>query len=846
MTIYKKFIIQLLFLIITLGLSSCSSDDSPTGIGSGMVNLNLNINPSIITSSQAPPSILIPQPDDFSIFMNSNDGNISQSWDTFVNFPQNQLFRSGSYTLTASYGNNEIEGFDCPYFIGNTTIQVSENTTTNANIDCKLANSLVTITYTDAFKNFFEKFNILIHSEGGAYFSYDKDETRPLYLNPGKISIITSLTKKNGVSATFQPAEITNALAQHLYHITFDVNIGENGTEELLISFDDSAATENIALNISDEMMKSPAPEVATIGVHNNETINLEEGCKMSAPIVANITSASGFKEIVLTTQSKSLINSGFPNEIELVNASEEHKNTLSSMGLKIDGLWNNSSNIASLDFTNLLSNISVIEESNNISTFTIIAKDKFSKINNPLTFYVSVAPIEINVNNTPKAIIGINKTNIALSSPNKIDPTKLKFLASNDNHEFCVCNINNVSAINDTTYSVDLSIPNGVNNSDLKILYNGSNKANISIERVQPEFTIEVDAFANKAHIKINAKNDSLTEVITNNISIYANDTEPAILARNITYGIISISGLKPETSYKIKATMMKGNPNAVYSNTVVATTESKSNVPDGDFEDVKERINCIILSGGKYSQTHLPIYNQQNKTEVIVSTPKKNWATVNSKTFHESSTNKNTWYLQPSTMTIYDAISGSKAMKLSSVAWDANGEEITDYAQKQGEYVPYNKNIPHISYRAAGKLFLGEYKFDAKTNTEIYDEGIPFSSRPTALNGYYKYTPSIDQLHDKGLVIISIINKTKDSETEIAHGEFLFSGNSDYTAFNVPLSYKSFGIKATHLRIMFASSNNIGSIQDETMKIITSHDVASASSIGSSLWIDNLTFSY
>ena len=195
---------------------------------------------------------------------------------------------------------------------------------------------------------------------------------------------------------------------------------------------------------------------------------------------------------------------------------------------------------------------------------------------------------------------------------------------------------------------------------------------------------------------------------------------------------------------------------------------------------------------------------------------------------------------------MTIYDAISGSKAMKLSSVAWDANGEEITDYAQKQGEYVPYNKNIPHISYRAAGKLFLGEYKFDAKTNTEIYDEGIPFSSRPTALNGYYKYTPSINQLHDKGLVIISIINKTKDSETEIAHGEFLFSGNSDYTAFNVPLSYKSFGIKATHLRIMFASSNNIGSIQDETMKIITSHDVASASSIGSSLWIDNLTFSY
>ena len=51
---------------------------------------------------------------------------------------------------------------------------------------------------------------------------------------------------------------------------------------------------------------------------------------------------------------------------------------------------------------------------------------------------------------------------------------------------------------------------------------------------------------------------------------------------------------------------------------------------------------------------------------------------------------------------------------------------------------------------------------------------------------------------------------------------------------------------IKATHLKIMFASTSNIGTIEDETMKIITTNDAPSASSIGSELWIDNLTFSY
>ena len=43
-----------------------------------------------------------------------------------------------------------------------------------------------------------------------------------------------------------------------------------------------------------------------------------------------------------------------------------------------------------------------------------------------------------------------------------------------------------------------------------------------------------------------------------------------------------------------------------------------------------------------------------------------------------------------------------------------------------------------------------------------------------------------------------------------------------------------------------MFASTSNIGTIEDETMKIITTNDAPSASSIGSELWIDNLTFSY
>ena len=836
-----------ILLIIVVCFMSCTTDNAPTTSGCGTVNLNLDINSHIICTSDT--NLILensPSIDSFEISMRNSDGQYNHSWNSFSDFPQNELFRTDNYIITASYGDITNEGFDCPCFIGSSNFSVTDDEISNVNIECKLANTMVSIIYTDSFKEFFKDYEAKLHSEGGLYISYGKEQSRPMFLKPGRISLTLSLTKKNGINATFQPTDIVMAYPQHHYHITLDVISENEGNENLVIKSDASNALKDIYIPLNDEYMTSPSPIITTTGFNSDNSISIYEGENLSTSIIASISSQTGIKELTLTTQSKSLINNGFPEEIDLANITAEQQDVISAMGLKLDTSWSELNQCIQLDFTNLVKNISPSELDEDISSFTIVAKNNLLKANEPVSLNIYIKPIEFNVKNSPQSIIGINRSNILIFSTNPINISNLELQATDDNNNWHKCNIESFSLIEENTYSIDFSIPHGVSDASLNIIYNHKIKQNATISRISPKFDIEVDAFANKALIKIVADNDSLTDIITKNISIYANDFEPAILGRSPSYGIVSISGLNPKTSYLIKATMMKGNPNATYSNTVKITTESNENVPDGDFEDVKERINCIILSGGKYSQTHMPIYNQQNKTEFKVSTPKKNWATVNSKTFYESSTNKNTWYLQPSTMTIYDAISGSKAMKLSSVAWDTNGAEIPDYAQKRGEYVPYNKNIPHISYRAAGKLFLGEYKFDAKTNTEIYDEGIPFSSRPTALNGYYKYTPSIDQLHDKGLVIISIINKTKDSETEIAHGEFLFSGNSDYTAFNVPLSYKSFGIKATHLRIMFASSNNIGSIQDETMKIITSHDVASASSIGSSLWIDNLTFSY
>lgn len=845
----RKKIAYAVIPLLTMGIASCASNDDPASIGSGYVTLNLNVDSEIISRSevQGRSSEQIPSPEDFAITMTGKDGAYAQCWESLAQFPQDEAVKIGAYTMTASYGDINDEGFEKPYYYGETDFQVTEAATSNVEVACYLANTMVSITYTDAFKGFFADFSTELHSEGGTYIAYSKDETRPVYLKPGKVSMSISLTKQNGVTATFQPADIANAQPRCHYRITLDVNGGDMGEGQLVVKFDDSVATEDITIDLSDELMSSPAPEVVTQGFTNGETINVTEGVAPATPVKAVINARAGLSEVTLTTQSASLIAAGFPAEIALMSATEQQKRLLNDMGLEVAGLWNNPDQIAQLDFTKLLANIKATGSTNEESTFTIVAKDKYAKVNEPVYLEVSTVPVEITPTSTTQSMIGEDKASITIASSALLNTAQLKLQASDDNASWHDVVIELVKKNDNNTYTLNFSLPKGVCNSVVKILYNSSLKGETAISRFSPAYSIEVDAFANKAAIKIIADDEEMTKIITRNVSIYANGTEPAILNRDVSRGIVSVSGLKPSTSYQFKATVMKGNPSPTYSNVVKTSTETIGSVPDGSFENVKERINRTLLSGGKYSETHMAIYNQQNRTLFEVSTPEDYWATVNAKTFCESASNHNTWYMQPSTMMVKDAVNGTKAMRLVSVAWDTNGEDIANYAQEQGgQYVDFNKNVPHIAYRAAGKLFLGSYTFDYKTGSESYDEGVKFTSRPSALNGYFKYTPGSSQLSDRGIVIVSVVNQSGNAETELAHGELLFTGNSDYTAFSVPLTYDNFAIKATHIKIMFASSHNIGSITHETANIITTANPQSATSTGSELWIDNLTFSY
>lgn len=190
----------------------------------------------------------------------------------------------------------------------------------------------------------------------------------------------------------------------------------------------------------------------------------------------------------------------------------------------------------------------------------------------------------------------------------------------------------------------------------------------------------------------------------------------------------------------------------------------------------------------------------------------------------------------MQPSAYIVRDdSYDGTFAMCLRSVAFDLNGEPIPDYTQTGQPYLQYSPIIPNIAYRAAGKLFLGGYSFDPATMEEKYRDIVDWHARPMSLNGYYKYSPSQSDPSDTGLAIIEVYGEMDGEQKLIGSSVAHLPVANSYTAFRATVSYSYFGVKATGLKVMFASSRTIGTIAEESASIKTTPDPVEGASAGS-----------
>ena len=753
-----------------------------------------------------------PALEEFRLDLTKKDGSFSKSWQSLADFSEEEMFSVGAYKMEASYGSLEKEGFESPYFYGSAEFEVEEGETSDVNITASLANTMVSIEYTEAFKTYFKSYSTQLHSKGGDYIVFTADETRPAYLRPGEVSLVVSLVKPNGVAGSFEPAVIqTNP--RHHYHISLDVNEGEVGEVQLEINFDDTTVTDNVVIDLSDDLMLSEEPILTPEGFDNGVAFDVFECQPADTKKQFSIVADGGLGSVVMTINSAQLLAKGVPTEIDLMTATPAQQALLESIGFNIAGLWKNPDKMGLIDLTNVFKSI----EGAGTHEFTIVVKDKLMKVTEPVKLVANTKAVELSFLSAENSKLGTNYADVKLNYNATGFDEFVTFDALNATGTWVKANVVSVSNTGNE-YSVRLAIPEGSFDVKVRAKYNGKERSNITVVRQGVTLAVsDYNVWGSKAIVDVTAIPSSTD---FNNIELYVSTSggeyvHHANISRDAANKKITLLGLTPGTKYSVK-----GSDTGAYESTYPSlefTTETAQQVGNAGFEEwtTSDFTYKVTWGGNKTTKWYLPWIDENNA-----------WWDVNSRKtlLQEVSAAYANYKVYPTVTYINSgAYQGNCAAQISTVATGTAASEI-----------------------ASGKSFQGEI-FIGKANTSQQDAwayastGHSFTSRPTSMSFYYQYEY---YQNDSFNVVVQV--KAADGSV-IA--ENTVSGEqadvSTWTKFDVPLNYTVTNKKAASIFISFKSTTS-SSPAVEKRKLTCANGDSDNHYIGSVLRIDDIVLNY
>lgn len=381
----------IMFSAFAFALASCSDEGGlDLGKGEGAIRLALRTSAEVVVSAPTraeSATLTAPEAGHFAVRLTKSDNSYSKTWDSIEEFNAEEAFRTGSYTLEAFVGDIDTEGFDAPYFYGAADVSVLEAKETQVAITAALANSMVSVDYTEGFKSYFKDYSARVHSAGHSYIDFAADETRPAFIAPGEVDLTVSFTNPQGQSTSLQPAGFT-AKPRHHYRVKFDVAEG-TGNAVLKIIFDDTLVSEDVTIDLTDELFTTPAPEVKAEGFVSDSPVEALEGNAPASPFVFTAVARGGMAEASLTVDSQTV--PAFGREVNLVGASAALQQQIASSGISAVGFFKNPDKLARLDVTEFVKSLPA-----GTHRISLVVKDRYTRVSDPVTLVVSTEAIHL------------------------------------------------------------------------------------------------------------------------------------------------------------------------------------------------------------------------------------------------------------------------------------------------------------------------------------------------------------------------------------------------------------------------------------------------------------------
>lgn len=227
-----------IILFVLALLPSCKKAD--TGYGQADLSLRESFEIAEVTKSQVSDYTVLPPASDFTVTIRNSKS--STVWTGLLSeYDATMKLASGSYTAEAVYGEEGQEGFDKPWMSGSKDFNVLGGQTTSVSIPVKLSNSIVRVSCTEQFTNYFPDYSFTVTTGSNTVIEFPKGESRGAFIDAYKFRIDGRMTSQSGNEKTFSKEYSSDIEAATCYTVRFDVtNVGKLS---VTVSFNDTLET---------------------------------------------------------------------------------------------------------------------------------------------------------------------------------------------------------------------------------------------------------------------------------------------------------------------------------------------------------------------------------------------------------------------------------------------------------------------------------------------------------------------------------------------------------------------------------------------------------------------------
>ncbi|MBO5813032.1 MAG: DUF4493 domain-containing protein [Alistipes sp.] len=236
--------------LFALVLSACSNEASlGDEKGKGRVTINCVAETTVDDFTRANVSCTTPATEDFALTIDGVSHTYTSSYASVTEFNESDIhLHYGSYKATVVAGNVTEEGYDKAAFVGVANFDIAARENTEVMISAKIANTLVKVEVTDAFKAYFVGGHTLtLATAAGNEFDVTA-QSQPLFIAPATFTINGTATKQpnqsgaEGTVVTLPEYKLEKPAAQTFYTVKFDV---------------ESAGSTNLTITLNDILIES-------------------------------------------------------------------------------------------------------------------------------------------------------------------------------------------------------------------------------------------------------------------------------------------------------------------------------------------------------------------------------------------------------------------------------------------------------------------------------------------------------------------------------------------------------------------------------------------------------------